>query len=503
MADFTLDIGGDTVTSDGEAPFSVEVTGRRLETSISSTTSVILLLVLAPASTPAAGTVVRLIPNEAAIADEAGNLLIASPTTLGNLDSAISGLPTIAASPPPSPPAVSFAPSTASPPPGVADDTLDGITQALDNTGGVMGFVAVIMGFVFVCCCGLLFLLCKVYRRNKRLRQAKKHEENVEQLEELLSARVDEPGGKEAGARMLHTLQDILMRAKEGISLNEATEEVVHQGSILPPKLSKALSREWRRRHNNDPDADPPTDAEKLDLLRELMRGPPKPPPPLSVLKQAHEEFERAFLRPATSEYEALNHLKLALDAATPGLAKLVEEGLVDAIEEQGGLNGGANGGGGVRLRPPHLKPARGDDFYVAPPPPPPPPPGLEVGALPLAVLEASTALFSNATAPLMSDGHGDGLVEQLGSLKQRLDGIIDAGHLEQAGEKDDNEASDAHVQSADLLPPAVIEAANALFVSRRGRLPSDDLKRSHCYVALFMRRESSPAHASLDGKRW
>ena len=216
MADFTLDIGGDTVTSDGEAPFfSLEVTGRRLETSISSTTSVILLLVLAPASKPAAGTVVRLIPNEAAIAVEACNLLIAG-TTLGNLDSAISGLPAIAASPPPSPPAVTFAPSTASPPPSVADDTLDGITQALDNTGGVMGFVAVIMGFVFVCCCGLLFLLCKVYRRNKRLRQAKKHEENVEQLEELLSARVDEPGGKEAGP-LLHTLQDILMRARKSL----------------------------------------------------------------------------------------------------------------------------------------------------------------------------------------------------------------------------------------------------------------------------------------------
>ena len=101
------------------------------------------------------------------------------------------------------------------------------------------------------------------------------------------------------------------------------------------------------------------------------MRGPPKPPPPLSVLKQAHEEFERAFLRPATSEYEALNHLKLALDAATPGLAKLVEEGLVDAIEEQGGLTA-------VLMVvavwfAACLKPARDDS--VAPPPPPPPPP--------------------------------------------------------------------------------------------------------------------------------
>ena len=83
-----------------------------------------------------------------------------------------------------------------------------------------------------------------------------------------------------------------------------------------------------------------------------------------------------------------------------------MEAGLLDAVEEAQGLSGGLGGGGGVRLRPPHLKPAKGDPEWKPPPPSPPTPPGLDVSALPLAVLEASTAIFSNTTAAVLMALH-------------------------------------------------------------------------------------------------
>ena len=83
----------------------------------------------------------------------------------------------------------------------------------------------------------------------------------------------------------------------------------------------------------------------------------------------------------------------MALERSLPGLASLAEAGLVDTIEEKDQLQE-----------------------------------GVDVSSLPVAVLEASTALFGPTAAPLMRDGASDGLTEALGSLKQRLDGLIEAG---------------------------------------------------------------------------
>ena len=419
--------------------------GRRLNSGLE------LRLSLSPDLMPSEGTSVVVTPIQSAIIDAAGNIQVASPVAAGRVQ------PFSGASAPPNPPSGN---ATAPPPfrPGMAPTDVGGITQDMDAAAAAGVTAGAIMGaFAFLCCLAIVYIC---YRRNKRKKRT-----TVEQLDALLNK-------DGANQEMTGTLKDILSQVREGVSLQQATDEVVADVSVLPPKLANALEREWFARHNNDPHADPPNDAEKLDLLKDMLRGPSKPATPVAILKPAYEDFEKVYLRPATSEHEALLHLKGVLDLAAPGLAKLMEMGLVDAVEDTYDVRKGFRGGGGVRLRPPHLKPSRGDDYYVAPKMPEyNPNEGLDTGNLPLAVLESATALFGNVTSPLMRDGASDGIVESLGSLKQRLDRILDTG--KGAISQEESDAADG----AGELPPGVVEQAKILFLTRNGKPPMNDLE--------------------------
>ena len=499
-AHFALTVGGTRVTAGADGPFAIDVNtsntaGARRSlhggtsdvfhlTSVASnrrlsTSTVELHLALSPSSMPGPDVSVVLTPIAAAITDGSGNLLVATPIVCGSLQ-----LSTISLAPPPvlllgpspsglpPPPAPPFAPPSAPQAPPVGPGGLAAMAANGMLIGGVSSFLAVLM--LLVCFISMVLFSYCLYRKRKR-----KHDTHVKAETELGAllqpGEEDQPDDTERRSRMLYTLQDILMRAKNK-PIAEATEEVVQQGSVLPPLLSIALAKEWRARHNNDPDADPPTDTEKIELLREMMRGPPKPPTPPSVLLQAHGEFERVHLRPAVSEHEALLFLKGALEQAAPNLPQLAEEGLVDTIEEQDPIKPGWDGGGGVRMRPPHLKAARGDNYFIEPPPPPPKTEGLEVTNLPLVVLEASTALFSHATAPLMPGTDDENLIEALGSLKQRLDGILASSRVDPTVKLADGE-SDAVADGLAQLPPGIVDAANGLFVGRNGRMPASDFE--------------------------
>ena len=429
---------------------------RRRAQSGGGTASVGMLLVLA--GLPPRGQSVLLVPIEGAVADGAGNILPAVGIALGDLSAAAAPPPPVAT---PSPDAAAVPPAPpALPPyfPGAAPlGNASGVTLG-GMGGGTMGIVIAAAVLLLLCCCWLLLFL---WRRRRKQRRDKTRRT----FGRLLDGETDEEG------RKLSTLKQILSRSRKGMPLELATEEVLAAETVLPLKLSAALSQVWRKQHENDPDAESPSDAEKCDLLLRMMRPPLPPPAPPAVLQHAFDAFEQENGRPPMGEHEALSTMKDALEPHVRKLKAVVESGLMDAIEEAAPIPVGVEAGGGVRLRPPPLKPAKGDHEWKAPPPPPPPPPGLELSALPVAVLEASTAMFGNHTAPVVDRAQEAHVEEQLSSLRKRLDTLVEGGkRMQDSGE-------DTEMDNAGELPEAVLEAGRALFQARNGRPPISDVE--------------------------
>ena len=197
------------------------------------------------------------------------------------------------------------------------------------------------------------------------------------------------------------------------------------------------------------------------------------------------------------------------------------DERLDEAVESEGQLTAGSGAGGGARVRPPRLRPPHGQleldrdledaiedvaelghdgtgtgagagmdgtsvggGVRIRPPqlrPPPRPPskvdaPGLSspptfnLDSVPLAALEASTAVFGNEAAKALRDDGQSHTVEQLSTLKQRLDNLL---------------SHDTAISSAapalNALPPEVLDAANKIFLARHGYPAGTDLEALAC----------------------
>lgn len=285
-------------------------------------------------------------------------------------------------------------------------------------------------------------------------------------------------------------LQEVLQRAQlQAIPLWKAAGEVLDAQSILPSKLSAALDYEHARRHNADQFDTPLGDAARIDLLRDLLQPPPPVPAPPALLQHARAQFAMSEGRPALSDREALALMKQSLsgvDLMDPCLgvrALELSQDLTSAVEEEADLK--SCDGGGVKLRPPSLQPADGDPLYQGPPPMPQPPPFM-VEALPLAVLEASTATFGHASAMLIPESDKRHIVERLSLLKKHLDHVLDSNNQETIVEALEVDGDPAVTP----LPPGVHLAAEALFVRSSGR-PSDGNDRE---ALTMLRRTLSEA---------
>ena len=331
-----------------------------------------LLLVIDPNSYPSGTEEVTISALAGAISDIAGNPLLPDAISAGLLGAAAPAPP-----PMPYPPPVPF--NGTSP---------EGVTAGLVAGVGIGGVLAVLL-----CCC-LMFLL--LWLRKRRKAHKISDESALETVHGFMAAADD--GGKEGAARKLRTLKEIMsIAAQKHVDLVSAADEVLNNGSVLPPQLSASLANEYARRHGASSAVD---DTKKLELLEGLLRPPPLPP---GLLAHAHADFLQTMGRAASSDSEALLLMKNALDPHVAARSDLSDaDHLRTAVEEERDTDVGYNGGGGARLRPPPLKPVA--DLR----PLPDAPVSFDISTLPLAALEASSAMFGHEAAPLLSkDGEG------------------------------------------------------------------------------------------------
>ena len=186
-------------------------------------------------------------------------------------------------------------------------------------------------------------------------------------------------------AQKVEMLKEIIDLAGERhVPLDSAAATLLWKRGTLPPMLALALTEEYARRYPTQP---APSEAEQVLLLKELTQAtevvaPLVEPDQLvsaSVLALAHAEYTRRTGQPAPSDYEALLLMQIVLephvhaDASTPTPPAL----------EDSTLREGWAAGGGVRVKVPKLTEAS-----AAPAP-------VDVGSLPLVVLEASSSLYT------------------------------------------------------------------------------------------------------------
>ena len=144
------------------------------------------------------------------------------------------------------------------------------------------------------------------------------------------------------------------------------------------------------------------------------------------LVDEAREDFALALGHPAATDREALERILSQLDEAT-----------VTPV------SAGPNGGGGVRLRPPHLgapieRPLK----------------GLDVGAVPFSVLEAAATAFGGEPGAIYLRRDDVQLQKQLRQLREDVESCLDA-------------APDQWERAVAQLPPRVWQAAQSVFESR------------------------------------
>ena len=372
--------------------------------------------------------------------DLAGNPLEVATISAGNLDPAGIQAPS---APPLPPPGNATGPTT---------------PEAIAIVAGVSAGVVLLLVLggclVLVCCGGAI-------RRWLEKRQRVRDAAALRVLLEFMDS-IDE--GKEGAARKLRTLKQVMATAAHRrLGLAQAAEEVLGEGSVLPPALSAALAAEYATRVGAGSVA---SDEEKLELLEELLR-PPRPPE--ALLERARAHFADATGRPPATDAEALELMREALDPhlAANSWEEGVDEDLASAVEEVRTVDEGAHGGGGVRARPPLLKPV-GDLKAL-----PAAPGSFDMAGLPVAVIEAASAMFGHAAAPLVTDAAAEvKLKEDVSALRRRLDQIL--GPLG-SSRPTLEEGGDGGAVETGGLPPTVLAAANDLFASRMGYAPTSE----------------------------
>lgn len=191
----------------------------------------------------------------------------------------------------------------------------------------------------------------------------------------------------------LEVLKQIVEISREqSVSLDAAASSLLAQRGVLPPMLSMALTAEYERRYPGQP---APTEEEQVQLLKEMAAESYEPTPRgeptaalsdsmlSSIISVAHMEYSRYFGHSAASDHEAMLLMQALLDQLS---AYEVNSIVPLSVNEECELATGIDGGGGVRIRPPVLAPKiKG-------------PAQLDLGSLPLALLEASACL--SATDP-------------------------------------------------------------------------------------------------------
>ena len=356
--------------------------------------------------------------------------------------------------------------------------------------GGAMILAMVLAPLLLCCCCLLAFC----WRRRQNRRRAR--EEAVRKFDTLLPRALsvadvepDQTNGEASERRILAMAQvqkALSLSEAEGKPIDEAAEEVIRTESVLPPMVAAALAKEFERRHGirGAPEA---SEGEKLALLSQLLAPPAAAAVPTDLAAHAHALFARLHGRPAPTDAEALlilsDLLGPHLERGAAGAAAL--EG---AIEEAAPLEGGARGGGGVRLRPPSLAAYHdgASPLRKFAPDLPPPTADFDPSSLPFAVLEASTAMFGHVAASLMGGDERGALLEQMHSLRQQLDAAIDqrrSGAMSEAAALADGDggaqslADGGGAQPSLELPREILSAAAELFASRHGQPASEELE--------------------------
>ena len=132
---------------------------------------------------------------------------------------------------------------------------------------------------------------------------------------------------------------------------------------VLPATLSEALEREFEKRCGVR-DAPPPTEQQKIALLRELLAPPPPAEIPPELRTQARNVYLSRTGRLPASHHETLLLLNSLLQPHVDAAM-----GVVDVVECAAELID-AGGGGGVRIRPPTLKTVSGTSQVSGPPAP-------------------------------------------------------------------------------------------------------------------------------------